>query len=78
MPLFTPRRNLRHSPLIYFPHSRYRSLLLVLRDTLISDILQRSLFKPSVIEPHIVVPTILGEFVLVLYSTLSENGSLEG
>lgn len=77
MPFFAAWRNLRHRPLIEFPHARDRSFLLFCHRTLIPQVPQRALLQSCIIKPHVVVPSVVRQLLFVLYAPFPEDGGFE-
>ena len=75
MSLFSPGRNLRNSTLIYLSNSPNGVTVIL---TILPQVPQSILFQSSIVEPDIIVPTVLRELILVLNSSFTKYGVLEG
>lgn len=75
MPLLLTRRHLSNRPLINLPNPRQRLIALLLPDLFGTPI--SILLQPCIIEPNVVVARFVRQFLLVLDTTLAEDGGFD-
>ncbi len=77
MTLFAAGRDLGNSALVNLSYPSNGSLLFLLCCTLVFQVTIRTFFSPSVVKPDIVIAAIMGDFFLVLYTSLPQNRVFE-